>query len=241
MMNQMMQLVKQLSGKFGGSSYAMLNQTDPGKMAYMRELQRELKKSDVLEAPLPELKVVVFDLETTGFFPYKGDRILSIGAVKMQGEKILDNETFYAPVRCETELPEEITHLTGLTHEELAEADSIHDVLKEFYQFVRTKPLVAHHASHEKQFMKHATWKSLRTSFQHRIMDTSFLTNIIEPEAKLVTLEDCCAHFGIEIDRRHHALHDAIAAARLWAEGIQSIQKLGFTNLKEVYAHLGTK
>ncbi|WP_026571723.1 MULTISPECIES: exonuclease domain-containing protein [Sediminibacillus] len=241
-MDQMIQFVKQMSGKFGVSPYATLpNQSDPGKIAYMRELQRELKNKEVLEVPLSELRVVVFDLETTGFFPYKGDQILSIGAVKMRGDQLLDKETFYAPVNCETALPEEITNLTGLTDEALAEADTIHDVLREFYQFIKTDPLVAHHASHEKQFMKHATWMSLRMNFQHRVIDTSFLTKTAEPDAQLVTLDECCAHFGIEIPHRHHALHDAIAAARLWAACIETVQKRGFTNLKEVYAHLASK
>ncbi|QTM98893.1 3'-5' exonuclease [Sediminibacillus dalangtanensis] len=241
-MDQMIQFVKQMSGKLGASPYAALpNQTDPGKMAYMRELQRELKNKDVLEVPLSELSVVVFDLETTGFFPYKGDQILSIGAVKMRGSQLIDNETFYAPVHCETPLTEEVANLTGLTDEVLAEADTIHDVLRGFYQFIKADPLVAHHANHEKQFMKHATWMSLRMNFQHRIIDTSFLTKTVEPEAHLVTLDECCAHFGIEIEHRHHALHDAMAAARLWAAGIEAIQKQGFTNLKEVYAHVASK
>ena len=43
------------------------------------------------EAPLDE--VVVFDTETTGLNPKK-DEILSIGAVKLKGNKILMSETF---------------------------------------------------------------------------------------------------------------------------------------------------
>ncbi|SDJ82780.1 exonuclease domain-containing protein [Sediminibacillus albus] len=240
--DQMIQFVKQMSGKLNAGPYTSLsNQTDPGKIAYMRELQREMKRKDILEVPFGELKVVVFDLETTGFYPYKGDHILSIGAVKMEGDHVIDNKTFYSPVHCETAPSQEIQQLTGLTEDVLFNADPIHDVLKNFYQFIKTDPLVAHHANHEKVFMKHAAWRALKMNFQHRIIDTSFLTRIVEPEAGLVTLDQCCAHYGIEIADRHHALHDALATAQLWAENIRLIQALGFKNLKDVYAHLAAK
>ncbi|MBM7571219.1 exonuclease domain-containing protein [Aquibacillus albus] len=240
-MNQMIQFVKQLSGKFGTDVYTSLpNQTDPNKIAFMRELQRELKNKDVLDVPFSELKVVVFDVETTGFYPYKGDRMLSIGAIKMQGDKVLDNETFYSPIHSDEAPSEEIQKLTGITLEDLVNAPSINKVLRDFYHFVNSDTLVAHHASHEKQFMQHATWLALRTSFQHRIIDTSFLTKVVEPETGLVTLDDCCAHYGIDIEQRHHALHDAIATAKLWAESVRSIQKMGFSNLKDVYTYIAT-
>ncbi|WP_226038541.1 exonuclease domain-containing protein [Aquibacillus saliphilus] len=234
-MNEMFQFVKQISGKLNSNVYTG---TDPGKVAYLRNLQRELKKQDVLGIPFEELKITVFDIETTGFYPYNGDRMLSIGAVKMQGDKVLENEVFYSPIYCETPPSKEIESLTGITKEQLMDAPPIYTVLKDFYQFVKSDTLVAHHSSHEKQFMKHATWTTLKTGFQHRIIDTSFLTRIIEPESNLVTLDECCAHYGITNDRRHHALYDAIATADLWAESVHRIKQMGFSNLKDVYAEI---
>ncbi|MDL4841190.1 exonuclease domain-containing protein [Aquibacillus rhizosphaerae] len=238
-MNHMIQFVKQMSGKLNSSVYTSLpNQADPNKIAYLRSLQRELKNKDVLQIPFDDLKVVVFDIETTGFYPYKGDTILSIGAIKMQGDKLLQDEVFYAPVYSEEEPSEEIERLTGITKTELLNADSMNKVLRDFFQFTKSDTLVAHHSSHEKQFMQHATWSVLKTNFAHRIIDTSFLTKIIEPESKLVTLDDCCAHYGITINQRHHALHDAIATAKLWAESVRTVQELGFSDLKDVYSHI---
>ncbi|UOQ93908.1 3'-5' exoribonuclease [Halobacillus shinanisalinarum] len=237
-MDQVIQFIKQLSGRSDGFT-SLSSQTDPEKIAYMRDLQRELKTKDVLDSTFDELKVVVFDLETTGFYPYKGDRILSIGAVKMEGDRILE-ETFYSPVYSASAPSEEIQRLTGITKDILENAATLHDVLKEFYQFIKSDALVAHHANHEKQFMKHATWMALKKSFQHRIIDTSFLTEVAEPESRLFTLDECCAHYGIKIDKRHHALHDAVATAKLWAECVREMQTLGFSNLKEVYTHIAT-
>jgi len=235
----MVQFVKQLSGRINSNIYSSLSsQTDPASIAFLRQLQREMKKENVLDVPFSELRVVVFDIETTGFSPERGDRILSIGAVKMVGDQVLENETFYSLINSEGEIPENIIELTGIKEEDLLGAPPIEKVLKDFYQFVKNDTLVAHHASHEKAFMNHVTWSILRANFQHRIIDTSFLLKIVEPEIKLITLGECCEHYGIAIAHRHHALYDALATAELWGENIRLIQKQGYSDLNDVYTHL---
>ncbi|OIJ16794.1 DNA polymerase III subunit epsilon [Anaerobacillus alkalilacustris] len=240
-MNQMFQYLKQLSGKVSPNMYAsVMNQNTASNIAFVRQLQRDLKKQDILEVPFSELKLVVFDLETTGFFPNKGDQIVSIGAVKMEGEKVLEDETFYSLIHNTVGLSNEIEQLTGITKDELLKAPPVETVLSNFYQFIKSAPLVAHHASHEKSFMQHVTWTVLKTRFEHRVIDTSFLTKIVEPKTNLVSLDDCCKHFGIKIERRHHALHDAVGTAKLWSETVREIQGLGFQHLKDVYSYLAT-
>lgn len=237
--NNMVQFVKQLSGRLSPNMYtSVASQTDPASIAFLRQLQREMKREDVLNVPFNNLKVVVFDLETTGFNPQKGDRIISIGAVKMHGEQVLEQESFYSLIHSTEELSAEIVDLTGITSEQLADAPTIEVVLKEFFQFIGSDTLVAHHANHERNFMEHATWSISRTNFQHRIIDTSFLTKIIEPQEKLVTLCESCSYFSIPIEQRHHALHDAIATAKLWSASLKSIHQLGFSDLNDVYSHL---
>lgn len=238
-MHQMFHFIKQLSGRLNPSLYSSLpSQSNAASIAFLRQLQREIRAEDVLHIPFPKLKLTVFDLETTGFYPQNGDRILSIGAVKVIGDQVLDDETYYSLVNYNEPLSEDVKLLTGLSEEELSLAPPIEQVLQEFYQFIKSEPLVAHHAHHEKRFMQHATWSTLKMSFQHRLLDTSFLINIVEPRKNLVTLDDCCTHFGISISRRHHALHDAIGTAKFWVECIRQIKKLGFVNLLDVYNYL---
>ena len=88
------------------------------QIAFLRNLQKEIHQEDALTVPLQQLKVVVFDIETTGFHPEKGDGILSLGAIKMQGAEVLE-ETFYSLSRYEEQVPEEIERLTGITTEML--------------------------------------------------------------------------------------------------------------------------
>ncbi|WP_100374247.1 3'-5' exonuclease [Bacillus sp. FJAT-45037] len=240
-LNHMVQFVKQLSTRLSPGMYASTQpQSQAGNLAKLRQIQRELKNDDALDQPIHSLPFVIFDLETTGFSPDKGDEILSIGAVKMQGATILEEEIFYSTVQCRMEPSEEILTLTGLTSEELSDSRPLEDVLLNFYEFIGGDTLIAHHAIHEKRFMSHMTWKMMRMPFAHRIIDTTFLTRVVANKEQLVTLEDCCNFYNIPITTRHHALHDSLMTARLWQECLLRVQELGFTTLRDIYVHLAT-
>jgi DNA polymerase III subunit epsilon len=233
------QFMKQVQGKVGSNVYAPLQgQSSPQHLAFLRRLEREMKSEAVLNIPLNELDVVVFDIETTGFFPDQGDEIISIGAVKVKAGKVQHNETYYSLARCSRVLSPEIKQLTGIMDEDLAQSSELAKVLMEFYQFVKGNVLVAHHASHEKKFLQHSNWKLFRTPFKHRIIDTSFLFKIAEPDAGLIHLEDYCDHCGIPVQQRHHALEDARMAAELWTVYVKKVQKIGVNCLHDVYEQL---
>ncbi|MYL72316.1 3'-5' exonuclease [Halobacillus litoralis] len=238
-MNPFVQFVKDLSGKIGGG-FSSLNQNDPSNMAYLRNLEREMKNANTLDLPFDDLSITVFDLETTGFYPYNGDQILSIGAVKVKGDQIIDSQTFYTLVGTDVAPSKEIEELTGITSSMIEDAPPLRDALKSFYQYVKADLLVAHHANHEKQFMNHATWIALRKRFQHRIVDTAFLTKVLPNQQGLMTLDECCEHFGIDIQKRHHALYDSLATAELWVACIKQLKKEGYTNLNEIYTRIAT-
>lgn len=235
----MIQFFKQLSGKFSSNIYAGFQGTNnPQNMAFIRELQKEMKKNSSLDLPLAELKVVVFDIETTGFYPDRGDQIISIGALKMTGTEIHLDKTFYSLVKSNVPLSEEISLLTGIHQEDLVSAPAPSVVLLQFFKFVQSHNLVAHHSKHEQSFMQKLSWDVLKTRFEHRIIDTSFITRLTEPYLKSLPLEDLCANCGIEVKNRHHALGDAITTAQIWSYYLLLAQKEGFTNLREIYEHI---
>ncbi|MGG1676178.1 exonuclease domain-containing protein [Neobacillus sp. NRS-1170] len=238
-MNEMFQFFRQISGKLNLNIYAGIQgQSTPQQMAFIRNLQKEMRQKNTLDSPLNELKVVVFDIETTGFYPEKGDYVLSIGAIKMNGPIIETAETFYSLIKSELSLSAEIAALTNLREEELRKAPSASEVLMQFFKFVDGAILVAHHSNHEQAFMKKITWDFLRTKFNHRIIDTSFLIRLSDPYMKSMPLEDVCGICGIQIKDRHHALGDAAMTAQVWRYYLEIAQKKGFYNLREVYEYL---
>jgi DNA polymerase III subunit epsilon len=233
------QFMRGIQGKLnnGGLGNANGGQNSQ-QIAFIRSLQKELKQGDVLNVPLEKLKVVVFDIETTGFFPHQGDEIISIGAIKVCGEKIQEDQQFYSLIQSEKEVSREIQNLTGITNDQLKGSPPISEVLIEFFGFVQNETLVAHHANHEKSFLQSANRKNFRAPFNQRIVDTSFLYRIAEPDLKIVRLEDFCDHNQIPIVNRHHALGDARLTAKLWSIYIQKVNELGCETLHDVYERI---
>ena len=241
-MNDMIRFFRQMTGKLGSNIYAgMPTHSNPQQMSFLRQLQKEMKEGNSLDCPLEELPVVVFDLETTGFYPEKGDRIISIGAVKIIGSTILENEVFYSLINPEISVPTDVLKLTSITEEELLSAPKTSQALMEFLHFTGSSVLVAHHAKHEQAFMKKYTSSHLRLHFEHRVIDTTFLIRIFQPVVNSLPLEQICLECGIEVKNRHHALADAKMAAKLWAFYVKKAREEGCQNLREVYEYLSLK
>jgi len=238
-MSQMVQFIKQISGKIGSNMYAGIQgQADPRHISFLRQLQKETKEMNYLDLPLSELKTVVFDFETTGFFPDKGDRIISIGAIQMNGDKIEQEKTFYSLVQSKTSLPKEIMELTKIHEDELKSAPPLSDVFIQFYQFIQGRTLVAHHAKHEQAFMRQANLEIMRANIEPRIMDTSFFIRLMKPQLTGNTLEECCLYCGVEVKNRHHALEDAKMTAELWSQYIKKAKSMGLETLRDMYEYV---
>jgi DNA polymerase III subunit epsilon len=238
-MSDFIQFFRNKGSKLGSHVLAgMHGQQNAQSISFLRQLEKEMRKNNDLACPLYELEVVVFDIETTGFAPDKGDKVISIGGVKMRGSQILEQETFYSLIRTGSPLPPEISALTKICDDELSLAPEASDVLMKFFKFISSQVLVAHHAKHEQSFMQRMTWELTRTRFRHRILDTSFLTVLFDPNSGSQPLEKLCVQYGIPIQNRHHALGDALMTAKLWSHYIQKAESAGYQNLQEVYAHL---
>lgn len=235
----MIQFMRQLSGRFS-STMSASQPNNASQMARFRRYQKEAQQ-DVLQVPFSELPMVVFDLETSGFNPDQGDGILSIGAVKIKGADI-EHDHFYETVKSKHPPSKDVLDLTGLTALELENSRLIGEVLLAFYDFVGSSTLIAHHAAHERRFLRHATWQELGKTFTHRLVDTTFLTSITAAhQGELKTLDEWCEAYGIVVRKRHHALADAQMTAQLWTKHVTIAHHAGYFCLSDIYKELAIK
>jgi DNA polymerase-3 subunit epsilon len=243
-MNDLFQFFRDISGKFQSNIYAgVRGQSSPQQISFLRQLKKEFMEKNHLDTPLEELKVVVFDMETTGFFPEKGDQAISIGAIKMSGSTVYEDDasSFYSLIKSDRPIPPEIITLTNIDHEKLKTAPTASEVLLKFYQFINGNILVAHHSNHEKAFMQKMTWDSMRIRFEHRLIDTTFLIRLFTPVNKSLTLDEICMQCGVDIINRHHALGDAKMTAQVWSIFLKKAQEIGIQNLREVYEKIAKR
>lgn len=155
---------------------------------------------------------VVFDIETTGLSKDMG-RITEIGAVKLRDGKIVQRfSTFVNP---EVPIPKEITELTSITDEMVADAPKIEEILPNFLDFCGDAVLVAHNASFDMGFIRHNARLHCGINVNNTVLDTLGLARALLPELKKHKLDMVCEHLGVSLKGHHRAVNDAEATAEV--------------------------
>lgn len=234
--NQMLSMIGMQGSptRFSGIS----NPQNPHHVAFLRSLKANKNLEQPLTTRLEQLKVVVFDLETTGFTVEQGDEIISIGAVKFNGLEIENEEHFYTLVNPEREIPQSIIELTGIDRNAVVDAPPLTEAIGRFMAFVENRILIAHFSRHDKKFLESALWSTSRTKLYHRMMDTVMLFRYLYPDWKDYSLETIIGQLNIDIKKRHHALNDARMAADLWRIGLNKLMEQGVVTLEDLYHSL---
>ena len=173
---------------------------------------------------------VVFDLETTGFSAIK-DKIIEIGAVKVEGGKITDRfSTFVNPG---VPIPFRITQLTGITDQMVMEAPGIETVLPQFLEFIGEAALVAHNASFDVGFIEqNCRYQDIMPDFTS--VDTVAMARILLPTLSKYKLNVVAGALHISLENHHRAVDDAGATAEIFVRFLEMLKEKGIHDL----AHL---
>ena len=178
---------------------------------------------------------VVFDLETTGFSP-EANRIIEIGAVKVQNGAIVDKfSTFVNP---EVPIPFRIEQLTSINDSMVIDAPVIADILPEFMKFCEGCVMVAHNADFDMSFIK-KNCQRLDIPCAPTIVDTVALARVLLPNLNRFKLDTVAKALGVSLDNHHRAVDDAGCTAEIFVKFIAMLKDRGVSTLDEVNA-LGT-
>ena len=212
-----------------------LDKEDPFKIIYGVEAYLVDDLTEIVvnakEQTLDET-YVVFDIETTGFSEVE-DRIIEIGAVKVEQGRIVDR--FSSFVNPEIPIPFKITNLTGITDEMVLEALTIETVLPEFLAFCKDCVLVAHNAGFDVGFVKQkCTDLGIAVSFTY--LDTVALARILLPALSKHQLNIVAKALGISLENHHRAVDDAEATAEIFLKFIEMLKERELSTLQEVNA-----
>lgn len=88
-------------------------------------------------------EVVVFDCETSGLNPKK-DELISIGAVKIKGDKILSNEAIHIYVQQKKQISHESITIHQIRHCDLEDAVPIEEAIETFLHFIGNRTLAGY-------------------------------------------------------------------------------------------------
>lgn len=171
---------------------------------------------------LEEIELIAFDVETTGLYPDRGDRIVEIGAVRfnLKGEEI---ETFATLVNPGRPVGDSV-NVHGITDLELVSAPTEAHALTMFLGFVDNpasgnwKPsrIVAHNAKFDKSFLADAISRYISTPEYPLFACTMLMARRHIGYGQSKSLANLALRYGIPTGTSHRALDDARTAMNLF-------------------------
>ena len=175
-------------------------------------------------------KYVVFDLETTGFSP-EHNRIIEIGAVKVENGKITDRfSTFVNP---EVPIPFRIEELTGINDNMVLDAPTIGTVLSDFMRFCEDCVMVAHNASFDMSFIEeNCRRQDLECS--KTVVDTVAMARVLLPSLNRFKLDTVAKALGVSLENHHRAVDDAACTAGIFLKFLDMLKKQDIHTLDEM-------
>ena len=167
--------------------------------------------------------VIVLDFETTGLSPACGDRVIEIGAVRIEGGEITGR--FQELMNPGRNVSGFIVGLTGISNAMLAEARPCRDVMHEFADFIDGYNLVAHNASFDKGFLD-AELRRIGRAYTGEFACSMLTARRIYPEAENHKLGTLVRHLNIPTDGDfHRALYDSEMTAQVWLTMLNDIDR----------------
>jgi DNA polymerase-3 subunit epsilon len=165
----------------------------------------------------------IVDIETTGGSATRS-RITEIAIYKHDGKKIVDEyQTLVNPCQ---EIPYNITKLTGIDNNLVANAPVFIDVAAKIDAFLTDCVFVAHNVNFDYGFIK-AEFDRAGLNFRRKKLCTVRLSRKLMPGKLSYSLGKLCASEGISLNNAHRAAADAKATAILFTQ-LMKIDKEGF-------------
>lgn len=175
-------------------------------------------------------RYVVFDLETTGFSA-KSDKIIEIGAVKVENGKIIDRfSTFVNP---EIPIPFRIEKLTSINDEMVIDAPKIEEILPKFMEFCKDSVMVAHNSDFDMSFIE-ANCKRQDLECDFTVIDTVAMSRYLIIGLGRYKLDNVAKALGIVLDHHHRAVDDAECTALIFLKLCKMLEGKGIDNLDEL-------
>lgn len=185
------------------------------------------------DQPLDEATFVVFDTETTGLDPDRGDRVVSLAGVKVQAGVLRRSRVFDALVHPGRRIPAGSTALHGIDDDRVAGMPALDVVLPAFLRFAEGAVLAGHETWFDLRFIqpeaKRLGLQSIGSGAP--VLDTRLLSRLVHGALADHDLDAVAERLGVTIRGRHSALGDAFATAEILVRFLVLLRDRGITTL----------
>jgi len=220
--------------------------------------QRHLRRKDLPEVirdylqgfhgfnfnqPITETKFVIFDTETTGLRAKKGDRIVSISAVRLKQGRIDLSDAFHEIINPDRDIPSASAVIHEILPRMVNGKPTIEKVLPGFIKYIGASILVAHHEWLDMSFLNREMCRLYGIPIQNIAVDTAVLdhallakktpASMIAREKTDSTLGAVAERYHVTIEDLHSSFWDALATAQIFQQMIKEAQGQGILCLKD--------
>jgi DNA polymerase III subunit epsilon len=153
----------------------------------------------------------VVDIETNGG-NFKTGKITEIAIFLFNGEEI--TESFQTLINPETEIPYQITRLTGITDKMVRNAPKFYEVARKIVEMTANRIFVAHNVSFDYNFIRQE-FLNLGYNYHRKTLCTVEMSRKYLPGYPSYSLGNICSALDIKLSDRHRAAGDARATVEL--------------------------
>jgi DNA polymerase-3 subunit epsilon len=192
-----------------------------------------------------ETAFVVFDTETTGLHVRKGDRIVSISAVRLKQGRIDLSDTFHELINPNRDIPSKAAVIHGILPRMVNGKPPFEEILPKFIDYIGSSVLVAHHAWLDMTFLNREMIRLYGIRIQNVVLDTAILDlaflfmraslsrkSTVKVDSSLGALSE---RYHVSIEERHSSFGDALATAQIFQQMVKEAQSHGILLLKDLF------
>ena len=184
------------------------------------------------DTSLQSLRYVVLDTEFSSR-DKRSNRLLSVGAVAMEGARIRMGEQFYRVLNPGVEVPASSIVVHGLRQSDIEQGEPPAEVLKELRDYIGGAVLVGHFIKIDLDLLREEL-RAIHVSLDNPAVDTARVhrwllrrggySEDLFHRLENVDLASLAKHYNIEFGEAHHALDDAFVTACIWQKLIRHLE-----------------
>jgi DNA polymerase-3 subunit epsilon len=194
------------------------------------------------ETPLRDLRFAVVDTELTSL-DSRSNRLLSIGAIAMDGSKIRMAEQFYRVVNPGVAVPAKSVLIHKLRPNDIEQGVVPQQALAELGRFVAGRVLVGHFVRIDLKALQkelgdqqnELSNPAIDTARAHQwILQNGPWQEDLVQQLENVTLAALAKVYNLDFHEAHHALEDAFVTAKLWQKLLVKLESMKIGTLRDL-------
>jgi DNA polymerase III subunit epsilon len=208
----------------------------------LRRGQRDPAPASSSDTTLNKLRYAVVDTELTSL-DSSSNRVLSIGAIGMDGAKICMGDQFYRVVNPGVNVPAEGILIHKLRPNDVERGEPTAQALTDLQLFIADRVLIGHFVNIDLKALRKELGDeahklnnpAIDTARVHRwLLQNGPCREDLIHQLENIDLASLARFYNIEFHEAHHALDDAFVTARLWQNMLHRLERMSIVTLKEV-------